>query len=241
MATAQTAAQAADRGAGLIAASLVVLGGGEHARVVIEAARSQPDRWHLQGYAAPSASPGPDSPVAGIDWLGDDAAVVARLAGLEQAAQPWLVLGFAGGDHRDGLSFRLETVDRFPDSTRWGTVIHASASMSPSATIEPGAVVLAHAVVNARARVLRHALVNSGAIVEHDVTVGVGSHIAPGAVIGGGTYIGERCFIGLGARVRDHVDVGDGAVIGMGAVVVDSVGSGDVVVGVPARRVEPRP
>ena len=55
MATTQTAAQAPDHGAGLIAAPLIVLGGGEHARVVIDAARSQGDRWVVQGYVAPEA------------------------------------------------------------------------------------------------------------------------------------------------------------------------------------------
>jgi acetyltransferase EpsM len=241
MATAHAAAQAADRGAGLTAAPLVVLGGGEHARVVIEAARSQPERWVVQGYAAPRPSPGMQHASGDVPWLGDDAALGARLADLGPEEQPWLILGFGGSDHRDGLALRLQTVAGYADATRWATVLHATAWASPTATIEPGAVVLAHAVVNAGARVGGHAIVNSGAIVEHDVVVGRGSHIAPGAVIGGGAHLGDGCFIGLGARVRDHVDVGERAVIGMGAVVVDPVASGDVVVGVPARRVHTRP
>ena len=57
----------------------------------------------------------------------------------------------------------------------------------------------------------------------------------------GGTRVGAWTFIGLGAKVRDHIEVGAGAVVGMGAVVVGSIGNGEVVVGVPARRLEPRP
>ena len=91
MATTQTAAQAPDHGAGLIAAPLIVLGGGEHARVVIDAARSQGDRWVVQGYVAPEAGAAttPDVP-----WLGDDAD--ARRAsrgprpGRPALARPWL-------------------------------------------------------------------------------------------------------------------------------------------------------
>ena len=238
MATAQTAAQATDPGAGLIAAPLIVLGGGEHARVVIEAARTQPERWVVQGYAAPTSAAGTD--VSDVPWLGDDTAVAARLADLAPDEQPWLVLGFGGGESRDALSARVTATELFGGAARWAVVVHSTAWLSPSATLEPGAVILAKAVVNAGARVGRHAIVNSGAVVEHDVEIGEGSHVAPGAVIGGGAKVGAWTFIGLGANLRDHIEVGAGAVVGMGAVVVGSISPGEVVVGVPARRIEPR-
>ena len=63
--------------------------------------------------------------------------------------------------------------------------------------------------------------------------------VSPGAVIGGGTHVHEHAFIGLGARVRDHIEVCAGAVVGMGAVVVESIAPGVTVVGIPARRHEP--
>ncbi len=95
MATTQTAAQAPDHGAGLIAAPLIVLGGGEHARVVIDAARTQGDRWAVQGYVAPDAAPGAatDTPTD-LPWLGDDAALATRLQDIAPDDRPWLVVGF---------------------------------------------------------------------------------------------------------------------------------------------------
>jgi acetyltransferase EpsM len=235
MATTQTAAQAPDHGAGLIAAPLIVLGGGEHARVVIDAARSQGDRWVVQGYVAPDAGAAatPDVP-----WLGDDATLAAHLEDLAPDDRPWLILGFGGGETSGALAARAATTERFT-GVQWATVVHATAWISPSATLEPGAVVLAHAVVNTGAHVLRHAIVNSAAVVEHDVVIGAGSHVAPGAVIGGGTTVHEHAFIGLGARVRDHIEIGAGAVVGMGAVVVESIEPRATVVGIPARTHEP--
>jgi acetyltransferase EpsM len=231
MATTQTAAEATDQGPGLIAAPLIVLGGGEHARVVIEAARTQGERWALQGYVAPSAS----GALPDMAWLGDDATFAARLERLAPQERPWVVLGFGGGETADGLAARVATATGFGPVTRWATVVHATAWVSPSAQLDAGAVVLANAVVNTGAWIGRHAIVNSGAVVEHDVRIGDGSHVAPGAVVGGGTQIGHDAFIGLGARVRDHIEIGDGAVIGMGAVVVGSIAPGTTVVGVPAR------
>ena len=214
MATTQTAAQAPDHGAGLTAAPLIVLGGGEHSRVVTEAARTQGDRWSVQGYVAPEAAAG-TAATDDLPWLGDDAALATRLEDLAPDERPWLVVGFGGGESAAGLAARTAATERLGPETRWATVVHATAWISPSATLEPGAVILARAVVNTGAHVGRHAIVNSAAVVEHDVVVGHGSHVAPGAVVGGGTRIGEHTLIGLGARVRDHVEIGAGAVVGM--------------------------
>ena len=237
MATTQAAAQAPDHGAGLTAAPLVVLGGGEHARVVIDAARSQGDRWVVQGFVAPEAG---EAATPDVPWLGDDATLEARLQDLAPDDRPWLVLGFGGGETTGALAARTATTERFTDA-RWATIVHATAWVSPSAKLEQGVVVLAGAVVNTGAHVLHHAIVNSAAVVEHDVVIGAGSHVAPGAVIGGGTHVHGHAFIGLGARVRDHIEIGAGAVVGMGAVVVESIEPGATVVGIPARRHEPAP
>ena len=238
MATTPTPAQAADPGVELTAAPLVVLGGGEHARVVIEAARTQGERWAVQGYVAPDVSNGA-ARAMDVPWLGDDVALAPRIEDLAPDDRPWLVLGFGGGETAAGLAARTAATEGFGHAARWATVVHATAWISPTATLEPGAVILAHAVVNTGAHVGRHAIVNSAAVVEHDVVVGHGSHVAPGAVVGGGARIGDHAFIGLGARVRDHIEIGARAVVGMGAVVVESVAPGATVVGTPARPHEP--
>jgi sugar O-acyltransferase (sialic acid O-acetyltransferase NeuD family) len=220
-----------ERGIRTGATALVVLGGGEHARVVIDAAATSGD-WHVDGYVAP----GEARPPMDLPWLGDDASLAARLADDQAAAdRPSLVLGFGGGDDAASLAARMAVADGFGPAATWATIIHATAWVSPGAMVEPGVVILAHAVVNHGARIGRHAIVNSGAIVEHDVVVGAGSHVAPGVVIGGAARIGRGAFIGLGSRIRDRIEIGDGAVVGMGAVVVASVAAGATVVGIPAR------
>ena len=236
MAPTQTAAQASDPGVDLSARPLIVLGGGEHARVVMDAARTQGDRWTVQGYSAPEPAA---APLREVPWVGDDATLAARLVDLAHEERPWLVLGFGGGQTAGTLAARAAVTERFPGA-RWATIVHATAWVSPEATLGSGAVVLAGAIVNTGAQVLRHAIVNSAAVVEHDVVIGAGSHVAPGAVVGGGARIHENAFIGLGARIRDHVDVGAGAIVGMGAVVVETIEPGATVIGIPARLLGPK-
>ncbi len=213
MATDQATAQAAGPDRGVTRRSLVILGAGGHARVVADAARSDPTAW--------------DS-VELVDADGD-AALLTRLRELPGDERPALVLGFGATP-----AGRRAAVEWFGDTARWASIVHATASVSPSAVIEPGAVVLARAVVNAGATVGRHAIVNSGAIVEHDSVVGAFAHLAPGAVLGGGAAVGDRATIGMGALIRDHRTVGEDAVVGMGAVVVRDVPLGRTVVGNPA-------
>jgi sugar O-acyltransferase (sialic acid O-acetyltransferase NeuD family) len=228
MATPQTAAQGADPRGRVTSRSLIIVGGGEHARVVADAVRSEPEVWSLVGYTAPD-EPGVAA-LSSLEHLGDDATVARRLAAVPGSDRPAFVLAFGGPPAE-----RRAATGTFGPDADWAVVIHRAAWVSDSAVLDPGVVVLAGAIVNAGAHVGSHAIVNSRAVVEHDVVVGAGSHVAPGAVIGGGTRIGEDTMIGLGAAVRDHISIGHRVIVGMGAVVVADVADGATVMGIPAR------
>ena len=205
-------------------ARLILIGGGEHARVVAEAAAAM-GGMELVGFVDPEPC---DETVRslGVRRLGDDSA-------LRQHPGAWGVIGIAG---LGSLVARRRIVERLsPALEGWATIIHPGAWVSPTAGVEHGAVIMAGAVIQTGARVGAHCVVNSGAIVEHDVELGAFSHAAPAAVLGGGARVGEGTYLGMGAAVRDHVTIGAEALIGMGAVVVTDVAPGCRVLGVPAR------
>jgi acetyltransferase EpsM len=204
---------------------LILIGGGEHARVVLDAAASLPGRWRVTAYADPL--PQPDLDRLGLAWLGDDSTAATGLRGRSCIIA---VGATAGAVRRQRIRLELE-----PSGLTWASVVHASATLSASATIGDGVAVLAGATVNPGARVDDHAIVNTGAIVEHDATIEAFVHLGPGAIVGGGTFIGRGTFVGLGARIRDHIRIGIDAVIGMGAVVVQDIPDRTTYVGVPAR------
>jgi acetyltransferase EpsM len=213
-----------------VADALVVIGGGEHGAVVVDAARSVARRWHLAGLV----DPGPTTRAAAdLPRLGDDDAFLASMASVPVADRPHVVLGL-GGD----TAARRRLAAMYGDACPWATVVHAAAVVAPSAILGSGTVVLAGAIVGPGATVGDHGIVNSGAIVEHDVVVGDHVHLAPGVVIGGGVTIGDGAVVGLGAAVRDHVAIGRDAVVAMGAVVVGNVAPGTTVAGVPARELQ---
>jgi UDP-3-O-[3-hydroxymyristoyl] glucosamine N-acyltransferase len=66
--------------------------------------------------------------------------------------------------------------------------------------------------------------------------IGRDTLIVPGVVLGGSTIIGDRCFIGINATTRERISIGDDCTLGMGAVLLKSIGDGETWYGNPARK-----
>jgi UDP-perosamine 4-acetyltransferase len=204
----------------------VVVGGGGHAKVVIDAMRTLKE---LEPVAVTDPR-GELQDVLGVPVVGGD----DRLAPLHKRGVRWFVVGLGSvADNRPRARlYEVATGRRL----KGATVRHAAATVAGSASLGDGTVVLAQAAVNADARIGANCIVNTGAIVEHDCGIGDHVHVCPGAVIGGGARIGTGAFVGSGAVVKQGVSVGRWAVIGAGAVVLQDVGEGATVAGIPARR-----
>lgn len=234
MASFQPASQAADPAGAVTPRPLLLIGGGEHAGVVLEAAGTAPGEWHVVGFTDPEAAAGVIA-LGGTAHLGDDPTGLRRFAGLPADERPSLVLA-VGGAGDPAIRRRVsDAIEILAPGSHWAVVVHATAWVSPTASLDDGAVILAGAVVNAGARIGRQSIVNSRAVVEHDAQIGPFVHVGPGAVVGGGARIGSDVTVGMGALIRDHIVVGDGATVGMGAVVVGDVQPGTIVLGSPAR------
>ncbi len=214
----------------------VVLGGGGHARVVIDALRESKT-------AVPSAVLDANRALWGTEVLG------VRVAGgdeelpkLAQQGIAGFVMGL-GGTGDNGPRSRLFERARAQGLTPI-TVRHPAAVCAESARVGEGSVLLAASVVNAGAVLGVNVIVNSGAIVEHDCVVGDHVHLATGAALCGRVRVGSLAHIGAGATVRQCLTVGEGALVGGGAFVSEDVAPWTVVGGVPAtiltRRAMPR-
>ncbi|OMP66637.1 acetyltransferase [Domibacillus epiphyticus] len=114
-------------------------------------------------------------------------------------------------------------------------VVHPFSSVSPSACIGEGTVIMAGSVINADAVIGKHVIINSSSVVEHDNHIGDFAHISPGAVLTGNVQVGKGAHIGASATVVPGQAIGDWSIVGAGAVVIEEVPDGVTVVGVPAR------
>jgi acetyltransferase EpsM len=208
-----------------MAEPLILIGSGEHARVVVEAIHLA-RRERLVGYV--DSDPSPVLAEQGITYLGTD----ETLADYPGAIAVLGVGAIGASMHRRAIVARLA-----PVVAGWATVVHPHATIASDASIGAGTVVLAGAIVEPGSVIGHHCIVNTGAVVCHDVRVRDHAVVSPGAIVGGGVDLGPGCFIGMGAVIRDHCSVGSEAVVAMGAVIVSDVAEGSTVAGVPGRPV----
>lgn len=206
--------------------SVLIIGGGGHARVVADAAEAAGMR--IAGFLDDNREAQLAAQSPRYTWQGG-------LPGSDRGVMPdggWIVgLGDVVKQRRRVLSVLSESgAEALPVN-----VVHPRAFVSESAVMGLGVFVGPCAVVHACAAVEHHAIINTGAIVEHDCHIGENTHIGPGAVLGGNVSVGSDCLVGLGSRVLPGVRIGRGSVIGAGAVITRDVLEYKVVMGVPGR------
>lgn len=119
-----------------------------------------------------------------------------------------------------GQNTRSKVYDKFKRlGYHFATLVSPSAIVSDYATLSEGVQVMPGAIINANARIGENSIINSGVIVEHDCVIGQQSHIAPGAVLSGAVIIGEFVHISTGAKIIQGIHIGEHTVVGAGATV----------------------
>jgi sugar O-acyltransferase (sialic acid O-acetyltransferase NeuD family) len=205
----------------------VLLGGGGHAKMLIEIIRLQ-GGVRLAGIL--DADRGKwGSRVMGVPVLGGD----DLLPSLVSEGTTHFAVGL--GSIKDTTPRHRLFELGIAGGMRPLTLVHPSSIVSPDAVVGEGSQLLPGSIVNLGARIGRNVIVNSAAVVEHDCVIEDHVHIATGARLASTIHVGEGAHIGAGATLRQCVRIGSGAVVGAGAVVITDVLPGLVVVGVPAR------
>ena len=181
---------------------MVLVGGGGHAAVCLDVLRSA-GRLVL-GYVAPEPSELDAAHLGGDEDL-------SRLLGGQ--AEAFVAIG--------GNALRGRIVRELLDAgERWPRAPARRSTVSPSARLGRGTIVMPGAVVNARSRLGDAVIVNTSASVDHDCVIGDGVHVAPGSHLAGGVTVGASCFLGVGTIVIPGVAIATGTTTGAGAVVV---------------------
>lgn len=196
----------------------VIVGAGGQGRVVL-------DNWRAARPNERFVFVDDDAKLHGTKILG--AEVIGAVAKVHEIGGE-VVLALGNNRTRLALAERLAGV-------RFGTVIHPSAVVMPSATIGAGSVVFAGAIVNTEAAVGEQVVINTGVIVEHDAVIARGVSLSPGTKSGGRIAIGEGAFVSTGVTIGARVTIGPWSVIGAGAVVVQDVPERSLAYGVPAK------
>ena len=127
------------------------------------------------------------------------------------------------GKHINDFS-RRDIFNRYKDlGYEFGTLIHPTAWVDPSAYLGEGVQVMAGAVIQVDAYIEKNVIVNTRACVDHDCQIGAHAFLAPGCVLCGNVKVENDVFIGAGAAIAPNMNIGNSAVIGAGTSVVRDV------------------
>jgi methionyl-tRNA formyltransferase len=208
-------------------AKYIMIGTGEHARVVADAMRAC--GLALSAVASPNVGM-LAGPLSGLPHITSDEEVLAM------GADGILLVNGIGSIARP--TTRRAAYEKFRSAGfRFASVVHPSAVIASHVEIESGAQVMAGAVVQTGAHVSADAIINTSAAVDHDCRIGEHVHIAPGACLSGNVSVGNSSHVGTGASVVQGKTIGAGVVVAAGAVVISDIPDGATVAGVPARSI----
>lgn len=193
--------------------SLVVLGAGGHAAVLMDTLRLQ------------------NAEVLGL--VSPDLDIHRRvLQGIPRYLQDGDVLTFSPNDIRlvngigslPGNTLRAKIFTKFTAlGYQFESVIADSAIISPYAELGHGVQVMPGVIIQAGVVIGDNCIINSGAIIEHDCIIGAHNHIAPGVTLSGDVTTKEYVHIGTGASVIQGLNLASYAVVSAGVAVTKNI------------------
>lgn len=200
--------------------SLVIIGAGGHARVLLAAMRClnrlprlvvdiNPDLWGYELDGVIITDPN-------YIELGDK--LINGIGGVGRTRARQAVY-----DEMSARGFKFECV------------LHPAAIVTGEIVYGAGTQVMAGAVLQTGINIGVNSLVNTGASVDHDCRIGNHVHVAPSATLCGGVTVGNNSHIGAGAVVIQGITIGENCLIAAGAVVVRNVADNLTVRGIPAK------
>ena len=153
---------------------------------------------------------------------------------LEDYLDAQVVICAGKGSARQAIAARLGLPPE-----RYATIVHPSVSLPKSCEVGVGTILLAGCVATTSVTLGRHVVVMPHVTLTHDDVIGDYATVCAGVCLGGAVSVGAGAYLGMACSVRENVRIGRGAVVGMGAAVLQDVPDDEVWVGVPARRAAP--
>ncbi len=121
-----------------------------------------------------------------------------------------------------------------PDD-RLATFVHPLAYVAPNVELSPGCVIMPNVSVSSGTKFGKGCRVMVGATIGHNNVIDDYCFFAANCCTGAYLKFGKAVTVSLNSCIREFAEIGNYATIGMGAVVLDNIGEGEIWVGNPAR------
>jgi sugar O-acyltransferase (sialic acid O-acetyltransferase NeuD family) len=190
---------------------VIIVGGGGHAKVLIEALKLQGIKIH--GIADPAHKTG--ETLSGIGFLGDDTVI------LEHSTQNILLVNGVGTIKV--TQARRNIFESFKaKGYSFQQVIHPKTIIASDTVLGEGVQIMAGAIIQPGSQIGDNTIINTKASVDHDCKIGAHVHLAPGVTLSGNVTIGSGCHIGTSSIVVQGITIEADSFIRSGKLVIQN-------------------
>jgi sugar O-acyltransferase (sialic acid O-acetyltransferase NeuD family) len=202
--------------------SIVIVGGGGHAKMCIDLLRQTKD-YEILGIIDDKLEVG--AAILGVKVIGGN----SSLSNLVKLGVKFAVNGvgaISNPKRRANIHENLEEIGFFLPN-----LVHPLSNIEPSVSMGGGNQIMMGAVVGSDVQIGNGCIVNSGAIISHECILRDHCHVAPGAVLAGSVDVGHSSVIGMGATVYLGLNIGRDAMVFNGVNVLKDIPEGKIVDG----------
>lgn len=168
---------------------LVIIGAGGHAKVVLDAVKSQ-NEYTVKGFCVDGLPKG--QLVFDTFPVLDD----VMLSSSEKDLSIYFIVAIGDNDARQKLFENAR--NKFTPAR----IVHSSAVLGSSLQIAGGTVVLANAVINASVSIGENCIIGTGVLIDHDCTIGNHVHLNIGSVIGSKSIVSNKFKSSVGEKIE---------------------------------------
>ncbi|MDD3915338.1 MAG: hypothetical protein PHF76_11920 [Bacteroidales bacterium] len=109
------------------------------------------------------------------------------------------------------------------DNTRFASLIHPTAVISETATVETGAIIYSNVTLSGAVHVGHDVFLCGNTFLGHECVIGNHCVLSVGNYLASDVHVGDCCYLGVGVMIRHQMVIGKNCLIGMGTKVVKSV------------------
>jgi len=186
----------------------IVLGGGGHARVLLDTVLKA--KYRSIGIIDRAIPPG--KKILDVEVIGTESLLSK---GLNDSSDLFIGIGFhPKNNERQSAFSRLKKM-----GLNVCGVLSPQSYISKESKLGEGVHVLTNSIIHSGVIIGANSIINTKSSVDHDSIIGKNCHLAPGAIICGNCSIGEGVYIGAGAVVINNITIGSNCLIAAGATV----------------------
>lgn len=214
----------------MVSTSLLVLGGGGHAKVLLDCLRAMRNVEVLGILDVSTEYIGKS--ILGVTIIGHEEEILKNYL----PSSVHLVNGL--GSTRDTTK-REKIFKKCKDAGyKFLNIVHPTAYVGDEVSMGEGVQLMARSTIQPGCHIGNNSIINTHSSVDHDCYIGDHVHLSPGVTCCGNVTIAKGTHIGCGAVILQGIKIGENCLIAAGAIVTRDVMAGSKVAGVPAKMME---